>query len=225
MINNVYIDIETIPRDTFYKDEIAESVKPPANYSKPESIAQWWAEKGQQAKDDAVHSLGLMPAYNQIVSLSWAWDEECPTTYSGEHEAAILLCFIDDLSEKASKARNGYSMRFVGHNLIGFDLPCIWWACIRNDVPYSFLPHPRQIKPWETMKAVDTLYQLAGTERKGYSLANMAKLFGIPDPMPDMDGSKVWELYKQGKYREIGDYNQVDVEITRQLYRRIKQWL
>lgn len=224
MISNCYLDIETVPAATFYQDMVAEAVKPPANYSKPESIDQWWETKGEQARMDAVHATGLMPAYNKIVSLAWAFEDGTPRVYSGA-ESSILEAFFLDVSRVLSDTRNGLSVRWIGHNIVGFDLPCIWWACIRNHVPYAFLPHPRVIKPWETTKVVDTLWMLAGTERKGMSLGNMAQLFGIEDRLPDMDGSKVWELYRYARISEIEAYNVADVEITRDLYHRIREWL
>jgi Predicted 3'-5' exonuclease related to the exonuclease domain of PolB len=224
MISTCYIDTETIPAATFYQDQVAANVKAPATYTKPETIAQWQETKGEQARLDAVHATGLMPAYNQIVSLAWAFEGGTPMVYSGP-EAGILEAFMEDVSRIVSGTRNGLSIRWVGHNIVGFDLPCIWWACIRNKVPYAFLPHPRQVKPWETTKVVDTLYQLAGTNTKGMSLGNMAKLFGIEDRLPDMDGSKVWNMYCYGRIAEIEDYNIADVEITRELYLRIRDWI
>ena len=224
MINNCFLDIETIPAATFYQKEVVEAVKPPSTYSKPDSIAQWWETKGDQAKEDAVHATGLMPAYNRIVSLAWAWEDEPVKVYSGA-EAGILGAFFEDVAEKSAAAHNGYSMRWIGHNIVGFDLPCIWWAALRNHVNYAFLPNPRQVKPWDTMKVTDTLYQLAGTERKGMSLGNMAKLFGIEDPLSGIDGSMVWQMFRDGRIAEIEEYNCVDVEITRALYHRIRPWL
>lgn len=224
MINNVFVDIETVPAPTFMMQDVADKIRPPATYTKPETIAAWMADKAPAAVEQAQHGLGLMPAYAQIVCLSFAFEDDAPEVYSGT-EAGILSSFFEDLSVKASQTHNGYSMRFIGHNILGFDLPCIWWACLRNRIPYAFLPHPRQVKPWETMKALDTLYQMAGTERKGMSLGNMAKLFGIHDPLPDVDGSMVWDMYKAGRIAEIEDYCAADVEIVRELYKRIKEWV
>jgi len=225
MITNIFLDIETVPGDTFYQKQIAAAVLPPANYSKPETIAQWWETKGEQAKEDAVHATSLMPAYNRIVCLSWAVGDEDPTTFSGDSEEAILRCFFEDLAGQLEKTHNGWSYRVIGHNVIGFDLPCIWHACIRNNVGYSLLPHPRNIKPWETSKAVDTLYQLAGTDRKGMSLGNLAKLYGLNDAYPDIDGSMVWQMWKDGMETQVADYCAGDVRLVRALYYRIREFL
>lgn len=225
MITNVFLDIETVPGDTFYQKVVAASVMPPANYSKPESIGNWWATRGEEAKEDAVHATSLMPAYNRIVCISWAVNDGEVTTFSGDSEEAILSCFFQDLSEQLAKEQCAYSFRVIGHNIVGFDLPCIWHACIRNNVGYSFLPHPRTIKPWETQRVADTLWLLAGNERKGMSLGNMAKLFGLNDAHPDVNGSMVWQMWKDGMETQVADYCDGDVRLTRALYYRIRDFL
>jgi hypothetical protein len=94
-----------------------------------------------------------------------------------------------------------------------------------NKVNHPILLNPRTIKPWETQKAFDTLYQLAGTNTKGHNLGNMAKVFGIDDPFPDIDGSMIWQLWKEKKETLIEDYCASDVRITRELYKRIRDWV
>lgn len=225
MITNIFLDIETVPGDTFYQKQIAASVMPPANYTKEEAIKNWWMTRGKQVKEEAVHATSLMPAYNRIVCLSWAIGDEDPTTFSGDSEEAILSCFFQDLGDQLSNQQCAYSMRVVGHNVTGFDLPCIWHACIRNNVGYSFLPHPRMIKPWDTNKVVDTLTMLAGRDFKGMSLGNLAKLYGLNDAHPDVDGSMVWQMWKDGMETQVADYCAGDVRLVRALYYRIRDFL
>lgn len=223
-IPNVFLDIETIPGDTFYQKEVAANISPPGNITKPNSVAAWMAEKAPAASEAAVHNTGLMPAYNQIVCICYAIDDGPVRSFMYSDERDTVAKFFEKLASDLAPLKSAMQARFVGHNLIGFDLPCIWWACLRNNVPYSFLPHPRTTKPWETMRAFDTLYQLAGPERKGYSLGNMAKLFDLLDDAPDIDGSMVWPLWKAGDYNLIADYCANDVELTRQLFNRIWEW-
>lgn len=224
MISNIYIDLETVPGDTFMLQEVAEKVSPPASYSKPDTIAAWMAEKAPAAIESARHALGLHPAYCKIISLAWAFEGEEVQVYSGT-EAAILKCFYEDLATRLLQTKNGYSFRVIGHNIVDFDLPVLFWACLRNKIPYAPLPHPRRIKAWETEKVVDTMYALGGREKKGYSLGAMCKLFGINDPNPEVDGSMVWDIFRAGRIREIEDYNVADVEMVRELYRRIREWI
>jgi hypothetical protein len=224
MINNLFIDIETIPGNTFMVEKAISGVSPPANYKKPETIAQWQEEQGEAARKAAVHSLGMHPAFCQIVCLSWALDDNSPTTYHGEDEKALLSVWLDDLAESLEKCRNGYSYRLIGHNVLGFDLPVIWFRCMVNGINSPLLLNPRTVKPWETLKAFDTLYQLGGGNNKGFSLANMAKLLKIPDKYPDIDGSMVWDMWQQGRHNEVADYCEEDVKIVRRLFNAMKEF-
>lgn len=224
MIPNVILDIETIPGDTFYQKELAANIRPPGTITKRESFAAWMEEKAPAAAEAAIHATSIMPAYNRIICLCYAIGDGNVRTFNHKEERGLLLDFFADLADDLEPLHSANQARFVGHNLIGFDLPCIWWACLRNNVPYSFLPHPRTTKPWETMRAFDTCYQLAGTERKGYSIGNMAKLFDLVDDCPDIDGSMVWELHKAGERELIANHCASDVEIARQLFNRIREW-
>jgi predicted PolB exonuclease-like 3'-5' exonuclease len=224
MINNVIIDLETIPGQTFYNQQVLDQVKPPASYKKPESIALWWEESGEYAKQQALHSVGLMPAYGQIVALSYALDENVPRVYFGEHERGILSCFWQDLKEDLSASRNPMSVRWVGHNITGFDLPYLFMRCMVHGLNDPLLPNPREMKPWDTMKVFDTLYQLAGTNTKGMGLANVCKLFGIESAMPDIDGSMVWQMWQDGEHSKVADYCEDDVRMTRELFYRIREY-
>ena len=118
-----------------------------------------------------------------------------------------------------------HTTKFVGHNIVGFDLPALWFACLRNQVPYHSLPFPRGLKPWDTHTCIDTLWQLSGGNFKGYSLAKMAKLFGLESKMPDVDGSMVWSMYKQNLIEAIVDYCEDDVRLVRQLHKRMEGYL
>jgi len=224
MINNIFLDVETVPGNTFMVEQAMSAVRPPANYKKPESIAQWNEEQGEEARRNAVHALGMHPAFCQIVVLSWALDEEHPTTYQGNDEKAILEVWLDDLKDALEKCRNGFSYRLVGHNVVGFDLPVIWFRCMVHGINSPLLPNPRSIKPWETMKVFDTLYQLGGGNNKGYSLANMAKLLNIPDKFPDVDGSMVWDMWQKGMHNEVADYCEEDVRIVRHLFNAMREF-
>jgi 3'-5' exonuclease len=224
MISNIFLDIETIPGETFMARQAMEAVRPPATYKKKESIDAWWQESGEAAKKAAMHSLGLHPAYCKIVALSWAINDKSPTTYYGDDEKATLEVFLEDLKSALGAEKCGYSYRLVGHNIVGFDLPVIYTRCMLNGINSPLLYNPREIKPWDTQKVFDTLYHLSGGNTKGWSLGNCSKLFGIPDKFPDADGSMVWESWRQGQHSGVADYCENDVEIVRHLFNCMRDY-
>ena len=124
-----------------------------------------------------------------------------------------------------SRTLGAHNLKFVGHNLVGFDLPCIWMAAIRHRLPYSHLPFPHTIKPWDTHTCIDTLHVLSRGDRSGYGLADMCERLGIESLVPDVDGSMVWELWKANDRMAINKYCADDVQLVRGLFNRIREWI
>ena len=221
-MTNLYFDLEVIPGCQWYQEQAAAAVRPPSNYRSEDAIEKWWKEVGQAAKLEAIHRTCFIPAYGQIVCIGWALDDG-PTEYLvGEDEAILLGRFFTHLEETLPNDRVKH-LRWIGHNISGFDIPYLRMRCILHGIKSDYLPE-HGIKPWDTSKVFDTLGMLAGRDTKGYSLGNMAKLFGIIDPMENLDGSMVWEMWKSGLHNAVGEYCANDVSITRSLYNRIKEF-
>lgn len=53
------------------------------------------------------------------------------------------------------------------------------------------------------------------------SLEHLAIALDIPTPKDGIDGSEVYDYYKNGKIKEICDYCMRDVEATRLVYKRM----
>jgi len=222
--SKLFIDIETIPGGTFYEGQLVDAVKPPATHKKPETIAEWDKMVRPMKEYEARHQAGLMAPFCRIVALSWALEDQDPVTYYSNDEGKMLKQFFDELVPAVEAESNGFRLQWIGHNITGFDLNVLWWRCMANNVSSPLLVHPRTIKPWETDKVFDTLYQLAGTNTKGHSLSNMAKLFQLEDRAPDIDGSLVWDLWRDGEHKLVAEYCENDVQLVRQLYKRIAEW-
>jgi predicted PolB exonuclease-like 3'-5' exonuclease len=57
---------------------------------------------------------------------------------------------------------------------------------------------------------------------KNVSLDSLARALGVPTSKGKMDGSEVFAYYKKGKLKEICDYCNADVEVTRKIYKRMQ---
>ena len=221
---NIFLDIETIPGNTFMNTEVADTIKPPGNIKKVETLKAWEEETKPGAVESAVRALALHPAYCQIVALSWAIDSEDPQTYYGQDERAILDCFMADLRKALEAKNDGYAYRMVGHNITGFDLPVLITRCFVNGVSVAVLPIMQDCKPWYNQRTFDTLYQLSNGNFKGWSLGNCAKLLGLKDDYPHIDGSMVYDLWRGGFCQEVADYCEGDVRLVRQLFHRMADY-
>lgn len=220
-ITNLFFDIETIPGQTFMMDEVKRGIAPPAQYSKPESIAKWMEENSAQKALEAQHALGLVPPYGQIVSIAWAFGEGPVTALCTADEKDLLVRFMSIVVDHMTMQSNQYSLRWIGHNVADFDIPYLWWRGLINRVLCPYLPDPMSFKPWDTQKVFDTMVQLPLPGRRRISLANAARVFKLDYANGEVDGSMVWDMWKAGNTVAIEEYNIADVQIVRELYYRI----
>lgn len=110
--------------------------------------------------------------------------------------------------------------RIVGHNIFDFDLRFILKRSrrygIKPSVDLSFARYRNQpiydlMCEWECWAFGSKV-----------SLDRLAQIFSLPTSKSDeVNGSKVFELFEQGRHREIRDYCLRDVKLTRAIYRRM----
>ncbi len=217
---DLFVDIETIPcQSPEYRVRVRETIKPPAQFKKPDSIAAWLAENAETATDEAVAKTSFEPAYGHIACIGWAvgdGDTRSLSNRSTDSEADNLAAFFD-----AVRSDLGVHMpRWIGHFISGFDLRFLLNRAIVLGVP---LPNkmvlPRDIKPWAD-QIFDTMTAWAGPKGT-ISQDNLAKALGL-NGKGDFDGSMVAEAWANGEHAKIADYCRSDVETVRAIYRRFE---
>jgi hypothetical protein len=218
---DIYLDIETIPNQSpEYRAKVRAGIKPPANYSKPETIAKWMDENAEAATDEAIAKTSFDPARGHIVCIGWAVDD-CPSHSivlenlkdEGEMLASFFRC-ID-----AQLPANPGIVRFIGHYISGFDLRFIINRAIVLGVPVPPII-PREIKPW-SQDIFDTMVAWAGPKGT-ISQANLAEALGIDGNKSDFDGSQVAEAWLRGEHERIAEYCRGDVETVRAIHRKFQ---
>lgn len=109
--------------------------------------------------------------------------------------------------------------RFIGHNIWAFDLPFIYKRSIINGIKprydISFARY-RNIPIYDTQQEWE-LWNFG----KAQKLDTLAKVLGLPSSKDEMDGSMVWQYFKDGRLDEICKYCMKDVELTRLVYYRM----
>jgi len=219
---NIAIDIETIPAQSAeYRAKVRDSIKPPGNIKKPESIAAWLAENADTAKDEAIAKTSFDPAAGHIVCIGWAHgdgtvhavtaatvDLECRERLT---EREVIISFFDDLPTTGL-------VRFIGHYISGFDLRFIINRAIVLGV---HIPKciPRDIKPW-SQEIFDTMVAWAGPKGT-ISQDRLAQALGL-EGKGDFDGSMVADAWARGEYERISSYCRSDVETVRAIYRKFE---
>lgn len=220
MSHELFLDIETIPTDNpTHIAEIAKGVKPPANMSKPETIAKWEAEEKPKAIEEAISKTSFSGAYGRVCCIGWAWNDDEPHYLVAgddmtEEELMVLAMHIINNGRP-----EGYERPvIVGHYVADFDLRFLWQRAFVNGVklPAWF---PKDTKSWDK-GIVDTMFAWAGAKGT-ISLDNLCKALGVPGKA-DVDGSMVAEMWKNKEYHRIGEYCAGDVERVRSCYRKMQ---
>ncbi len=216
-MNTVYLDIETIPcQSPEYREEVRANITAPAQYKKPESIAEWIEKNGDAAADEIVAKTSFDPAHGHICTIGFAiGDGEVQAVHAEavECEQLIIESFFAALPELGLN-------QFVGHYISGFDLSFILRRAIVLGVklPVKTI-FPRHPKPWDDC-VFDTMVAWAGP-RDRISQDNLCKALGL-QCKGDFDGSMVAKAWADGEHQTIADYCKRDVETVREIHKRFE---
>tara|TARA_Y100001933_G_scaffold90783_2_gene91776 strand:- start:4243 stop:4905 length:663 start_codon:yes stop_codon:yes gene_type:complete len=216
-MNTVYLDIETIPcQSPEYRKEVRANITAPAQYKKPESIAEWIEKNGDEAADEIVAKTSFDPAHGHICTIGFAiGDGEVQAVHAEAVgcEQLIIESFFAALPELGLN-------QFVGHYISGFDLSFILRRAIVLGVklPVKTI-FPRHPKPWDDC-VFDTMVAWAGP-RDRISQDNLCKALGL-QCKGDFDGSMVAKAWADGEHQKIADYCKRDVETVREIHKRFE---
>jgi len=215
----ITLDIETIPSSNpQIKADFLTNVRPPATHKKPETIDAWMAENAESEADQQWRKTSFDGAHGHICVLGYAFDDEPAEQYSTEHpshEAEILKCFFGTI-DLHCKLNPNVRPIFVGHNVIDFDLRFIYQRAIVLGVKPS-INIPFHAKAWDE-HVFDTMHRWDAKNRT--SLDKLSRALGL-EGKGDIDGSMVADYVAAGRIAEVAAYCLDDVNLTRQVYKRM----
>lgn len=195
---NIYFDIETLPAPGESLD-LVKSIYDSLTVDK----------KIKKMSFEEFHkSTALNGDFGKIYCIGLAIDNNDVIVLSG-NENNILTKFWE-LSKSANL--------FVGHNIMEFDLPFIYKRSIINNViPSRNLMFAR----YRNDPIYDTMKEWNKWSTNNTSLDRLAKIFGIKSSKEIMKGSEVYDYYLKNKHDLVYKYCQEDVEVTRNIYKRL----
>lgn len=228
----IYLDIETLPSMAADARELARAgVKPPGNYKKAESIAEWWKTEGEAATEEAYRRQALDAAAGELCAVGFAPDDGEPVSLVRglqEPEADFLRRALTEIRAlaDADSVTGGDGTPwpvqefFICHNA-PFDLGFLLRRCWVHGVkPPVRLPLP-SARPGRDYGC--TMETWAGS-RGTIGLDRLCRALGVPSPKADgMDGSQVFNLWQAGEHDHIATYNAADVRAVRSCWHRL-QW-
>lgn len=188
----LFLDIETVPQEkSFGKLD--------------EELQQLWTDKSRYSREKSGNSVeesyseaGIYAEFGKIICISVGYfstqlQERVfrVTSFYGHDEFKLLADFSELL-----ETRTNHPFRLLcAHNGKEFDFP---YLCRRMLIHRLKLPVLLDIagkKPWE-IAHIDTMELWKFGDYKNYtSIKVLAKIFGIPTPKDDIDGSQVRSVY------------------------------
>lgn len=240
----ITLDIETIPcQSEDFKSEILESaranIKAPSSLTKEQAaidlgmtdkdeikytskdamIARWLSVNGdeaaKQSADEIWRKTSFDGALGHICVIGYVMGDSKPVAFYAKDETELLHDFFHEINAICALHPNERP-RFIGHNLVDFDLRFIQQrAMILGAKPSQHIPF--NAKPWDD-SVFDTMQRWDAKNRT--SLDKLSKAFGLQGKN-GIDGSMVCDMYTDGKIREIAEYCCDDVELTRDVYKRM----
>ena len=237
MINNMVLDIETIPDEVRFPAPMAcefviepDEVKIPGNISKQETIDAWHKEKKpllvkkaqEKAEEKALAEYtkayddwkwnAVKSVKNQMICIGVSINRSEPEIFFGLDEAELTHRFYSWYASKVNELRK---IRWVGYNVRNFDIPIIANRFLKYISPNAMRVVPYQTKPWENDRVYDIMTEFPHSENR-IKLDHVASFLGISGK-GDVDGSMVYDLYKDGKYDAIQEYQKDDIILTNEV--------
>ena len=205
----LFFDIETLPTtDKKVIERIAASIKPPAKYTKKESIDAWMVENYELELKEKIHATGMQAAYGSVACIGWNNGDSIHCIGMNMTESQLIRVFYDQVSEFET---------FSGHNIAGFDLKFLKQrSMILGIKPPKNILKAMNAKPWDDC-IKDIMLMWDSDKNKMASLEMMCWWFGVKHGMPDMDGSMVAETWPVDPKKVI-DYCISDVKAEREIY-------
>ena len=204
MATKVFLDAETLPPD--------ESDPLPGDESASRT-------------EEEFRQLALNPQFGKILCIGLIVERDGEVVTRGVlgrdratgrfhlDEARILRAFwklVRDFDERRDL--------LIGFNVLDFDLHFI---CTRSVI--------RRVRPsidvcfarYRQRPVFDCMWAFTHWRHR-ISLDNLAKVLGLESPKQDgVDGSRVYDLFVEGRHQEIADYVMRDCACTRAIYRRL----
>jgi len=220
-INNIlFLDIETVAvESSFVKlDEEFQHLW--------ELKSRYFREKEELTIEESYNKAGIYAEFGKIVCVSVGYI----TSSSGEREYRTKSFYshnekelLEEFSELLTKHFDNFDSLLCAHNGKEFDFPYLCRRMLVNGLKIPSILNLAGKKPWE-VQHLDTMQLWKFGDYKHYtSLKLLAKLFGIPSPKDDIDGSDVGRIYwEENDLERIEKYCKKDVLTIVQLLLKYK---
>lgn len=222
----IYIDIETLPAVHYSMQQIHAMArdKVPANYKDQDKINAWILEN----KMEIYLKTGLDPRTGWIACVGVAVEDEAPVIFYGP-DASLMSdiekmlkaekTMLTNLEEYLAGKQYKTSPKFIGWNNASFDMPWLWRASLRarlSKLPRWIVPYgaSKYKLPWIYLMEVFGCFQYGKSSKQKHA----AEYLGISEPSPDLDGSQVYDQWRNNDL-SYGEHCFSDIVTLREIHR------
>lgn len=179
----------------------------PSNYKDETKIAEYVESK----KMELIEKAPLDPDFGRIIALGYATGDSEPvsiiTAETDEEEFELITKFWELLAQCNGRA--------CGYNILNFDFPYVLRRSMGlGGVKPRMIPNLNKYQKYPITDLMNLLYNYQPAK----GLKTVCKRYGIPNPLPDVDGSQVSSMSME----DVARYCKNDVEMTQALYRLMK---
>ncbi len=226
----LFFDLETRSNPENTPLMPAPIIEAPANYKDPQKIAEYIMEKQQTELAKAMERAALDPDYGRILSIGYALGPDEPVTvhvvgdvwfaeYTVQADVdGVLMEYAyseEDIIKGFWKLFSECGGQAVGYNILGFDLPYLLRRSMALGIRVPYMPQLAKFRTEPVTDLMMILYNWGSDRYKG--LKQVAKLYRIPNEVPDLDGSKVAEM----DLETLVEYQTSDVKMVQALYQKM----
>lgn len=226
-MKKIVFDIETAGENFDEMDEVTQ--KSLSHWI--ERVASNESEK-EKLLSDLKNGMGFSPFTGEIVAIGVLdVDTEKGAVYyqnlQSEEESEQNGVKLKPMTEKEMLEKFwrivDHAEEFVSYNGRGFDVPFLMIRSAMHKIkPTKNLMSNRYLNSQFTgARHVDLMDQLTfyGAVRRNPNLHIACRLFGIPSPKEEgVTGEDVTKLFREGRCREIAEYNARDLKSTAKIY-------
>lgn len=221
---HVVVDIETVPLAASMQAQYPEDRRdPPANYKSDEAIAKWRAKDRAEWQAGLAKDASLNPRLGRVLCVGLkVGDGETVVKMARteEEERDVLVAFWEAVSQTEGEVvtwNGAWDLRFLLIRSLIHGVPFTEYVSGHTSRSWfrKFAVHPHT-----DCKAVLTNWD---PPRSGEGLNEWCDAFGLPRKVGGITGGDVYQLYLDGKFDELAEYNKGDVEATHAVFTRAVQ--
>jgi len=179
----------------------------PSNYKDADKIAAYIEAK----RAEQVEKAALDPDTGQVVAISAQFDSGVLGYWTLMTDDIVTEKFI---IEEFWQTFMIHSAESCGYNIIGFDLPYLMRRSMALGIEVPMRPVLAKYRTEPTCDLMGILYNWGPAK----SLKWVCKRYGIPNPLPDLEGSQVADMDAD----TLRAYVENDVNLVVQLYEKMK---